>query len=1097
MKKLLCKKSGRIVNSGILCVLIAFILAIPTGAVSINLNSYFSTNLRYPPIYRLGDTIIVDDDGTGDYTTIQDAIDNAGPGDYIIVKAGTYGDQLTIDVPGLTISAASGESPTIYVSSYDVGIDVTAADILLEGFEIFGNGSLTGGPYPTIRANTGAHGLQVNNNKFKVFTGEIGQMALMIAAGVTDVKFTTNIVTNYAHSLYNAARLDKTDTYYGSIQDAIDVALPGNTITVFSGSYDERLVIGTRVTLDGNGPGSILQPTTVPAPGVYDVEIDENGTIIKDFTFDFNGPADTRSGNGIVVSDLSEPPVIGVVIQNNIIYTGDANTGIQTGKYSDVSGLLISGNIFYGDADGMGEGVYVNPYSGSGMVTIDNNKFYGNLYSGISIEASNVTAEDNIIDSNVTKGLYGIRYIELTGGQNFSGVEISNNTIRNVTYGIRVGTTTDVGSDLDAEINSNSINYNDIGIWVRYGANLSNSVNGNSLGNNTNYGINNIGNNNVDATKNWWGHISGPYNPVTNPSGTGVNVSDNVTFWPWYEFDGHSIPPTVEYNVGLPQANGGMIIKDTTQIEIIADDYQSGLKLLTYRIWDATTRWSAWVNYTNKFTLPGDGPKMVQYNATDNAGTTLLDTEVHIVDTTPPVVHVNYPTGGEFIRGDVTILWDAADKIPDQQQKNWNYNYVLTSDFPGHLQSFQPTEHDLNSVQLLLYGDDANVTVRVFSNITPVPIQIAQSSQRLQYIGNPTNPVWIDFPFSADLNLDTDQTYYIGVTQEILGNIGFVWHYFDSTGFTDAYTYGQGWLKGTDALISHPEWDWSFKTIYWVEDVDITVEYSPTGVAPWSTIVDDEQNDGTYTWDTTSYPEGSNYRIRILATDYIDNIGADISDNKFMIDNTGPFVSNIVINDVTLDRTDYTKDGDDVEITATIEGNPITISADLSGLGKGTNVPPTSFTGITAKWEVHSILCSPPDGTVTVSVTAQDPTGDTSGNIGTIISDNTLPVIDITRPGPGIYIMDSMRLLPFSYPLIIGQITLGVDAQDSGSGISEVKFYLEDILRGNVSEAPYEFLWDEAAFGFFTLEVIAYDNVGHTNNDIMRDFFIINFDIMG
>ena len=1139
MKKLLCKKSSKIFNRSILCVLIALILAIPAGAVSINLNTYFLKNLRTSPIYRLADTIIVDDDGTGDYKTIQAAIDNASAGDYIIVKAGTYGDQLTINVPGLTISAASGEVPTIYVSSYNVGIDVTAPDILLEGFEIYGNGALVGGPYPTIRASAGADGLTVNKNKFKVFTGELGQIALLMTAGVKNGNFTNNIVSTYKKGVelesnsqaivagnsfttvtfyvYHAAFINGTTNYFGSIQSALDKATSGQTIRVLGGTFTENVIISKSLTLNGlksgvnpvngrTGEETIVDGNTghalTIATGVTNVKIDG-------FTLTISNKQSTAQGAGVLISMNTKK----ITIINNIIRNITDGSGVDT-LADETYGIMVYGR---------------DPVGGQSDISIKNNYIHDVEEYGIAIndKTSNVTIEGNSITN-----LIGSHHNDLPdpswpsyfcsgihlGGQvgPIRNVTIKNNII--ATNNTGDGQTTVAGGGITfagvadwsdpsrlwqgfqkISILTNHIYKNTMGI-VSLAGYFTNSpeIHGNNLSGNIAFGVNNtITNISFNATNNWWGHISGPQNPTTNPSGTGVHVSDHVTFWPWYEFDGHSISPTVDYNVGTPQANGGLIIKDTTQIEIIAHDNESGLKSLTYRIWNATTRWSQWMMYTNKFTLPGDGLKMVQYNATDKAGTTTIDTEVHTVDTTPPVVNVHYPNGGEYVRGDVKILWDAADKIPDQQQNKWNHNFALTSDFPGHLQSFQPTEHDLNSVQLLLYGDDANITVRVFSNISPVPIQIAQSSQRLKNIGSPNYPVWIDFPLSVNLDLNTSQIYYIGVTQEILGNAGFVWYYFDSTGLTDAYPYGQAWLKGTSGPISHPEWDWSFKTLYWEKNLRITIQYSPTGIEPWSTIADDEQNDGTYTWHTTAYPEGNNYRIRIIATDAIENMGADISDKNFMIDNTGPFVSNIVIKDLTLGRTDYTKNGDDVEITATIAGNPIIISADLSSLGKGTDVPPTSFTGTTAKWEVTSILCSPPDGTVTVTVTAQDPTGDTSGNVGKIISDNTLPVIVITRPGPGIYFMDSMRLLPFSYPLIFGQITIRVEAKDNGSGISKVEFYINDILKGNVSEAPYEYLWDEAAFGFFTLEVKTYDKVGHMNNDILRDFFIINFDIIG
>jgi PKD repeat protein len=39
--------------------------------------------------------------------------------------------------------------------------------------------------------------------------------------------------------------------------------------------------------------------------------------------------------------------------------------------------------------------------------------------------------------------------------------------------------------------------------------------------------------NEIGATCNWWGDITGPYHSTDNPSGTGCNVSDNVVFLPW------------------------------------------------------------------------------------------------------------------------------------------------------------------------------------------------------------------------------------------------------------------------------------------------------------------------------------------------------------------------------------------------------------------------------------------------------------------------------------------------------------------------------------------------------------------------------------
>ncbi|MCD6411688.1 MAG: hypothetical protein J7L20_04595, partial [Thermoplasmata archaeon] len=53
--------------------------------------------------------IIVDPTGAGDYTTIQDAIDHANPGDTIWVRNGSYNEQLHVYVHDLTIVAKEGQ----------------------------------------------------------------------------------------------------------------------------------------------------------------------------------------------------------------------------------------------------------------------------------------------------------------------------------------------------------------------------------------------------------------------------------------------------------------------------------------------------------------------------------------------------------------------------------------------------------------------------------------------------------------------------------------------------------------------------------------------------------------------------------------------------------------------------------------------------------------------------------------------------------------------------------------------------------------------------------------------------------------------------
>lgn len=390
---------------------------------------------------------------------------------------------------------------------------------------------------------------------------------------------------------------------YSTIQAAIAAAVAGDTVLVGSGTYNERLVIDKQLNLTGSGAATIVRPTDAPAPGVYDVEIDASGTIIQNFLFDFNDFDDTRGGQGIVVGDMNEPPVTTVQILDNIIYTGDGSgvggTGIQTGKYCDVSGLLIQGNIFYGDASGMGEGVYVNPYDGTDSVTIHANEFYGNLFSGVSIEASNVTASNNVINSNVTKGYYGVRLMDMTGGQTYNGVNISNNIITNLTYGVRIGTSSDLGSNLTATIIYNNITGNDVGIWVRYGAYLTDSVHYNNIAGNTNYGIDNAGGErSVAAGYNWWGNETGPQHSVFNPLGTGDSISDKVDFKPWLIQPYPPAVPVSELYVSPELAQCWTGFNETFEVKVVLANVQLLYGLDFKLTWDPTLLDLVFASYT-------------------------------------------------------------------------------------------------------------------------------------------------------------------------------------------------------------------------------------------------------------------------------------------------------------------------------------------------------------------------------------------------------------------------------------------------------------------------------------------------------------------
>ena len=70
----------------------------------------------------LAAVITVDDDGPADYSTIQDAVDNALAGDTISVAAGTYAEEVTVPLSVTITGAGIGSTLVVPATSRTVMI---------------------------------------------------------------------------------------------------------------------------------------------------------------------------------------------------------------------------------------------------------------------------------------------------------------------------------------------------------------------------------------------------------------------------------------------------------------------------------------------------------------------------------------------------------------------------------------------------------------------------------------------------------------------------------------------------------------------------------------------------------------------------------------------------------------------------------------------------------------------------------------------------------------------------------------------------------------------------------------------------------------
>ena len=526
--------------------------------------------------------IIVDDDGTGDYTSIQDAIDSATANTTIWVKDGSYNDPITVDVEGLKIIANNGDEPSLLLTSYAPGIDIQASNVVIEGFKIYGNTQPSGAP--TIRVSAGANAAKIRENTFKVIESETGNIATLLEPGVSEIRFTNNNVydfekgvslgagsdcyisgnffSNVNYSKYHGATIQGTSTWYGTIQDAIDLAMEDDTVSVEPGLFSEIVHINKSLTFNGvkagdnpnggrSGEETILDGNTV-SPIRIDQET-ENVTI-DGFTLTIPNKSPISNQAGVMIG----PGTKNIIVKNNIFEnitdgSGDDTTSDETygvmvwGRDDSIGGqsnIEIKNNLIQ-DVEEYGIAINDN----TSHVTISGNTVRNLIGSDHSTEGfppwlpswpnmvcsaihlggqvgpiHNITINDNILTTFVTGdgtstfagsgiSLAGVdEWLSTRTWQGFNDIYISNNKITNNTMGI-------------AALAGNSTG--EITVHDQTDTN-----DGNNLSGNTEYGINNfVDDLFINATNNWWGDITGPYNVTNNDDGLGIRVEGNVSFW--------------------------------------------------------------------------------------------------------------------------------------------------------------------------------------------------------------------------------------------------------------------------------------------------------------------------------------------------------------------------------------------------------------------------------------------------------------------------------------------------------------------------------------------------------------------------------------
>lgn len=417
------------------------------------------------------------DSATSAKKTIQAAVNAVDVGGDVIIAAGTYNEQVSVNKNGLTITGA--------------GPDAGPTDTKLVS-PVVCSGSTVGIKLLGSHTGTALSGLSVSGYDIGLHVGE------NIGFTVTDLSITNvNASNNCIHGIWSQA-----GTTNGVLIDDITASNNGTfanfgrgvwminghkeDITIQNSTFSNNGLVGidlsdgdvtganiTGNTVSGNGDSGIgvLGPEGPDANFVTNNTVTNNGR----YGIEIKNPSGTTTVSGNTVSLI----VLPVTSKAHLDYAGIAVFRRFPGAANadQPSGVSVTGNTVSGYTNpanpGEGFGIVVE---GTGM-TVTNNTVSGNDI-GVQVQEKN----PDIISPETN----GTPFFDRGNASVAANVLVNyNNITSNLTFGVRAQGTTTI----------------------------------------------------TDATLNWWNTVNGP-GPVG--PGTGDKVSANVDFCPWLDgpFDG-------------------------------------------------------------------------------------------------------------------------------------------------------------------------------------------------------------------------------------------------------------------------------------------------------------------------------------------------------------------------------------------------------------------------------------------------------------------------------------------------------------------------------------------------------------------------------
>jgi parallel beta-helix repeat protein len=436
----------------------------------------------------LGDTIIVDDDGTPgvdcNYTSIQEGIVAANPGDTVFVKNGTYYENVVVN----KVLSLVGENNVTTMIDGSENLDVVkiVADwVNLTGFSILN--SEKDKVYSGVKLNNVDNCRIVDNNiLYNYYSGIFlsgsnnnivsnnnisgNDMFGMVIDDSTGNSIHNNSMENNGINIFGD-NLEHWNTHHIDISNTVN----GKPVQYWKNQTGGVVPLGAGQVILANCTNVTIENQELSS-GSVGIELgfsSYNTVIHNNISYQTNGIYLFRAFiNNINNNDLPMNNNIGIALRdsndNNITYNNASNN-----KYGILLGNSDKNNVSCNNISDNDNGIYLHDTSKSNDVTgnyvfynlkgialysiisnkVTNNTIFENTH-GVYIYQFGTTGRNDIINNNISNNTRGI-YIYFGSSQ-----KISANNIFNNKYAIYIMQSS------ENNISDNNVSSNDYGIYL-------------------------------------------------------------------------------------------------------------------------------------------------------------------------------------------------------------------------------------------------------------------------------------------------------------------------------------------------------------------------------------------------------------------------------------------------------------------------------------------------------------------------------------------------------------------------------------------------------------------------------------------------------